>query len=177
MSFLSEIIIKNGITRPDLILNEMRNNIISVLKQDNTAVSKQKDGMDMALIAIDRDAMTLQFAGAHNPMILISDGELIEYKADKMPVGIYEINEPFKMHERALKKGDCVYLFSDGYQDQFGGPKNRKFLSKQMKECLLQFHNLPMSEQKELLDQKNIAWMAFPNEQGEPQQQIDDITV
>ena len=131
----------------------------------------------MSLIAIDFKEMTLQFAGAHNPMILISDGELIEYKADKMPVGIYEINEPFKMHERTIKMGDCVYLFSDGYQDQFGGPKNRKFLSKQLKECLLEYHSLSMIEQKELLDAKNIDWMSYVDDHGEKQHQIDDITV
>ena len=177
MSFLSEIIIKNGITRPDLILNEMRKNIITALKQDQTAVSKQKDGMDMALIAIDFQTMTLQFAGAHNPLILISNGELIEYKADKMPVGIYEINNPFTLHERPLQKGDCVYLFSDGYQDQFGGPHNRKFLSKRLKECLLAHHSLPMAEQKMVLEQKNNEWMSYPDDNGDPQRQIDDITV
>jgi tetratricopeptide (TPR) repeat protein len=168
-SFLREIVVKEYMTNPGIILKRLRKEIIHTLKQKGTA-GEQKDGMDMALIAINKDNLESLFAGANNPLYLLRNGELIEIKGDKMPISIHLRMEPFKNNNIKLEKGDCLYLFTDGFADQFGGPKNRKFMYKQFKDILLLNCNKPMSEQKEIIES------AFDNWRGEGEQ-IDDVTV
>jgi serine phosphatase RsbU (regulator of sigma subunit) len=140
-----------------------------VLKQKGTS-GEQKDGMDMTLVAINKENLELQFAGANNPLYLIRNGELTEIKGDKMPIAIHLRMDPFKNNNLQLEKGDSLYLFTDGFADQFGGPKNRKFMYKQFKEILLQNCHKPMSEQKEIIENAFLNWKG----NGE---QIDDVTV
>ncbi|HIO68580.1 MAG TPA: serine/threonine protein phosphatase, partial [Flavobacteriales bacterium] len=132
--------------------------------------SEQKDGMDAALFSWDKNG-TLQLAAAYNPVLLFQNGELQEIKADRQPVGVlFGEQKPFTHHELKLNKGDVLYLFSDGYADQFGGPKGKKFKFARFKDLLLSIQDKPMNEQKDILEQTLAEW------QGE-EGQVDDILV
>ena len=170
VSFLYEIVNKEGILQPAEILNTLRELVKVTLSQTGKA-NEQKDGMDISLGVLDLKNMQLEWAGAYNPLYLLRNGELIEYKADKMPVAIH-VNDrnPFTNNVIDLQKGDTFYMFSDGYSDQFGGSEGRKFMSKQFKQLLLDIQLKPMEEQKEILYQEHLRW------RGEFEQ-IDDIVV
>ena len=171
ISFLNEIVLKREIETASKILNELRQNIKFILSQTGV-VGEQRDGMDMALCIIDYEAMELQFAGANNPLCLVRAGEMIEYKADKMPVGIYVTGKEkdFTNHLIPLQNGDMLYLFSDGYHDQFGGEDNSKFKSKPFKQLLTKLSAMPVEQQKELLIETHERWKGNWN-------QLDDILV
>ncbi|MDR0836208.1 MAG: SpoIIE family protein phosphatase [Tannerella sp.] len=167
--FLGEIV-KNNDRPMNEILNMLRDQVIKSLKQ-NTAV---RDGMDMALCAIDWENARIEYAGANIPLYLLRDPkhdteELIEIPADRMPIGLYENNnEPFTCHTIPLMQGDALYMFSDGYCDQFGGPELKKFKKKNLKKLLLDIHLKNMSAQKKLLDTTIEKWKGdLP--------QVDDI--
>lgn len=131
-----------------------------------------KDGMDLALCILDSESKHLQYSGAYNPLYLYRNNELLETKADKMPIGIYmKERDSFTNHEIQLQKGDTFYIFSDGYVDQFGGENGGKFKSKQFKELLSTIQDKSMEEQKEILDETIEAW------RGEKFEQLDDICV
>ena len=171
IAFLNEIINK---TTHDAsaasILNNLREYVINSLRQDDTE-GKTKDGMDLALCIIDRSNDEVQFAGAYNPLIMIKDGQLEQVKADKMPVAFHiKMDSGFTNHTLKVNKGDCVYLFSDGFQDQFGGPQGKKFKIKQLKEFFEQNHHREMPEQKAMLETIFSDW------KGE-QEQIDDVLI
>jgi serine phosphatase RsbU (regulator of sigma subunit) len=169
VSLLNEIVKNKRITRPDLILNELRASIISSLKQLELK-SEVKDGMDMTALVIDYKNNQLQFAGANNPMVIIRDGELQLFKGDKMPVAIHDFMDPFNNTTVELKKGDAIYTFSDGYPDQFGGPSEKKFLIKNFKDLLLNIHQLSMFDQAEKLNEVFEEWR-------KEVEQVDDVTV
>jgi len=171
ISFLNEIVLKREIETASKILNELRLNIKFILSQTGV-IGEQRDGMDMALCIIDYDTMKLQYAGANNPLCLVRDGVMIEYKADKMPVGIYVSGKErdFTNHLIPLKNGDMLYIFSDGYHDQFGGKDNSKFKSKPFKQLLTTLSELPLARQKELLIETHDQWKGNGN-------QLDDILV
>ncbi len=158
-----------GLIKPSLILNNVNKNISRMLHQSEES-SSVKDGMDIALISIDKKSNILEYAGAYNPMWIINNGSVKEIIADKHPVGAFvgEELKQFTNHEIQLNKGDIVYIFTDGYADQFGGPKGKKFKYKQLQELLLSMNHLPMKEQKELLDKKIEDWKGSL-------EQIDDI--
>ena len=170
MSFLYEIVNKEGILEPAEILNRLRELVKLTLSQTGKK-DEQKDGMDISLSTIDVENMKLEWAGAYNPLILIRNNEVIEYKADKMPVAIHITDHvPFTNHQIDLQDNDTFYMFSDGFPDQFGGENGRKYMSKRFKQLLLEIHDKPMIEQRELLHQEHLAW------RGEVEQ-IDDIVV
>ncbi|MGE4287289.1 MAG: tetratricopeptide repeat protein [Salinivirgaceae bacterium] len=170
ISFLNEIIQRETELSCSNILNKLRENVIASLRQTGK-VGEAKDGMDLTIIIIDKNTQSLQYSGAYNPLLLIRQGELIQYKADKMPIGISDKSEnPFSNQEIQLAKNDTLYLFSDGYVDQFGGPDNSKFKSKPFKELLLSIQSEPMQKQHQILDQTLESWKGT----GE---QIDDILV
>jgi serine phosphatase RsbU (regulator of sigma subunit) len=171
MTFLNQVVNEMGETDPGKILDFLRESVIHALKQTG-AEGENKDGMDMALFSFKKGDNKIKYAGANNPLVLIRDGEIIEYKADKMPIAIYEKMDPFTTHEVEIQKGDCIYGFSDGYPDQFGGPKGKKFMSKKFKRMLSDIAPKPMKEQEEILNQRILDWM----EEGGTEQ-IDDITV
>jgi len=183
-SFLREIVQKEYITHTGVILRKLRKEIIKALKQTGES-GTQKDGMDMAIISIDHETNIVQFSGANNPLYIINPnrkewpqeaipfGEGLggaEVKPNKMPIAIYEKMDAFATHEIQLEKGDQLYMFSDGYADQFGGPKGKKFKYKPFKRLLLENADKPMQEQKEILNQ------AFENWKGSLEQ-IDDVVV
>jgi len=176
VSFLNKIIKENGFDKADQILNELRKDIIDALKSTGKE-GEQKDGMDIALCVIDMDAGQMEFAGANNPLYMMRGDELLETKADKMPVAYYPRTDDFSSHIIKLNKGDVLYMFSDGYPDQFGGPKGKKFMYKQFKELLLEIHKKPMTDQKQILDDTIQQWMAEPGPAGTGAEQIDDILI
>jgi hypothetical protein len=177
ISQLNEIVKKEYITHTGVILNKLRKNIIATLGQ-NTGENKQKDGMDIAIVSIDTQEMKLQYSAAYNSLLFIRNGEISELDADKMPVGVHERMDKFTATEIDIQSGDQFYLFSDGFPDQFGGPKGKKFMYKKFKELVLANSNLSMEEQKQVLDKAITDWMAYINPQNnQPYEQTDDITV
>ncbi|OFX24687.1 MAG: hypothetical protein A2041_14985 [Bacteroidetes bacterium GWA2_31_9b] len=152
------------------ILNQLRTYIIESLHQ--TGISDEaKDGIDIALCIIDFEKKHLQFAGAHNPLYIISNNNLNIIKGDSMPASIHKnAQESFTNHEINLNDGDIIYIFSDGYHDQIGGPKNRKFMSRSFQELLLKIYHKPMDIQQQILDKTIEDWKGTNI-------QIDDILV
>jgi serine phosphatase RsbU (regulator of sigma subunit)/Tfp pilus assembly protein PilF len=170
ISFMNEIVNKSDMTQPNEILNKLRDNVVNSLHQTGEEGEAQ-DGMDLALCVINNDKSKLQYSGAYNPLFLIRDDELIEYKPDKMPIGIYkEKQDSFTNHEIDIREEDALYMFSDGYVDQFGGPGAKKFMAKRFKELLLSIYKKPMTEQKNILDTTLEEWKGGID-------QIDDILV
>ncbi len=170
ISFLNEIVNVRNETKPNLILNHLRDSIKSTLSQTGKE-GESKDGMDIALCTIDLEAMKIEFAGAYNPLYLIRNGELTEIKADKMPVGIHMVEkESFTHNELNFVKNDCIYLFSDGYVSQFGGDGGRTYKSVPFKKLLAIIADKPMEKQYEILDQEFEDWRGFNH-------QVDDILV
>jgi serine phosphatase RsbU (regulator of sigma subunit) len=157
------------VNRPSEALDFINAGISNTLRQEYSK-SKIRDGMDMAFIAVDYAKMLVHYAGAKNPMYLIRKGELHEYKGDKHPVGAFVGEEMLKFtnHSIPIEKGDCVYLFTDGYPDQFGGPKGKKFMYKNFRELILTNSHLPMNEQLAILDSTFEEWKGNL-------EQIDDV--
>ncbi len=169
ISYFNENIIERSIRLPHEILNAQRNEIIKALNPPgSTEVSK--DGMDCILCVYDFDKMLLHFASANTPLWLVRNEELIEYKADKMPVGKHSDEmHPFTLQTIELLKGDIIYTSTDGFADQFG-TNSKKLMKKNFKEELLKIHHQPMIEQKKYLNQ------FFENWKGNLEQ-VDDVCV
>jgi serine phosphatase RsbU (regulator of sigma subunit) len=169
-AFLDEIVNTKELKDAAMILNQLRDEIINTLKQKGTT-GETRDGMDISLIILDQNAGKLDYAGANNPLYIVRDGKMLKCQADRMPIGIHFISfSPFTNQVIEIKKGDYLYLFSDGYADQFGGPKGRKFMYKPFQELLLRNHNKPLELQKEILDNTFEKWK---NER----EQVDDVLV
>ncbi len=152
-----------------LILNALRDMVIKSLHQTGK-VEEAKDGMDLAITILNHGKMELQYAGAFNPLYLIRDDELIEYRADRMPIGIFDVvNQDFTRVDIPIEKDDLLYTFSDGYSSQFGGKKGKKFKSSRLKKLILSVKDKKMTEQKEMFDTTIENWM------GVKYDQIDDI--
>ena len=169
ISLLSEIVNKERIIDVGPILNQLRKAVIESLNQagDN---EDQKDGLDISLINIDTGTWKCRYAGANSPLYLFRKKELVEFKPDQMPVSIYPLMDPFTTHEIQLEKGDQLYLFSDGYADQFGGKDRRKFKYKAFKQLLTDHSHHPMALQHQILTETIVNW------QGN-NEQIDDMVV
>lgn len=168
---LDTIVKTNGITRPDLILSAMHQGVMEALNQKQT---DNKDGMDIALIVLDPEAQKLHFAGANRPLLLVRGGQLEEYKGTRRGIGGYldasRQQKDFESHTVSLDQPAHFYIFSDGYQDQFGGEHDRKFMIKRLKKLLLEIHEQPPAEQQRILDHTIEEWM-------KDTEQIDDILV
>jgi hypothetical protein len=177
-----------GITEPGKILDKTREIIIQEFEKSEENVA---DGMDISLCAIDFNKMTLQWAGANNPLWIVRNVELemlndetkkeystsntqnlklIEIKPDKQPIGKYFKQSPFTTHTIELQKGDVIYVFTDGYQDQFGGEKNKKLMVVNFKKLLLSIQDKSMEEQKIALENYFYEWKGT-------YEQIDDVCV
>jgi len=170
VSFLDEIVSKESIFAPNCILDKLREHIKRTLSQTGKK-DEQKDGMDIALCVIDTDARKVDYSGAYNPLYLVRDGELQEFKANKMPIGIHITdNEPFTCTSVDYLSGDTFFIFSDGYADQFGGNDGKKFMSKPFKRLLTEVATLPAEEQRQRIFDAHKEW------KGE-HDQVDDILV
>ena len=169
VTLLNEIINGKHILMPDQIIENLRQGIIKSLKQVAEEDSI-KDGMDIAVCVVDFDKNILWYAGANSPLYHVRGGELTHYRADKMPVAIHYKMEPFTLHKIDLQKGDAFYIFSDGFADQFGGPKQKKFMSMQLRETLVAMAGMPMLKQGERLNEIFEEWRG-------DSPQIDDVTL
>ena len=154
-----------GLKDPGEILDKTREIVIAEFEKSEDEV---KDGMDIAICSLERDM--LKYAGANNPLWLVKDGEILETKANKQPIGKFDQLLPYSTHTFQLEKSDTIYIFSDGYVDQFGGDKGKKFKAKPFKELLLSMQHLNMAKQKERLQR------TFNNWKGDIEQ-VDDICV
>jgi serine phosphatase RsbU (regulator of sigma subunit) len=170
-SLLNEIVDKGSFTDAGDILNQLRESVKNALHQNQEYGESTSDGMDCALCIIDFDKRKMQFAGANNPLYIFRNQQLIEYAGDRMPIGIHLlVEEQFKNHTIDLEPDDMLYIFSDGYYDQFGGDKGRKMYSRNFKQNLFEIHTYPVQEQGSLLETIFDTWKGN-------QRQIDDVLV
>ena len=187
ISFLNDIVGRSRFDQPGEILDRLRKKVKDTLAQEGKE-EEQKDGMDMALAIFNRENNQLEFAGAFNPLYLArnrdmedpgldevqfletNDHRLYDIKGDRQPIGIYSRESEFHTKKIQLQKGDAVYMFSDGFADQIGGPRGKKYMSKKFKKALLCLQHLSMEEQKAELDQTLETWRG-------DLEQVDDILV
>ncbi len=172
LTFLEEIIAGKGIENTAEVLDLLRAKIINALNQNGNPGESQ-DGMDLTLCRLDKNTNILTYSAANNGLYVIrneADGNatLIKLAADRQPCGYYHDNKPFQMRVMPLQEGDCVYTSTDGYADQFGGPKGKKFRNKQLELLLLEHHNKPFNEQREIYLNEIRVW------QGDLEQ-VDDV--
>ncbi len=170
-ALLNEIINEKEIYEPADILDLLKFKIIMALRQSEN-VNEAKDGMDIALCRIDRRTNDLTFAGANNSVYLLRKDKLIELKGDKQPIGISHFNstQQFIQQNVSLQKGDLLYMFTDGYPDQFGGETGKKYKYRKLEELLLSIHRKEMKEQLEMLEKEHKDWKGDLD-------QVDDICV
>jgi ligand-binding sensor domain-containing protein/serine phosphatase RsbU (regulator of sigma subunit) len=168
IALLNEIVGGNKITKPDQILTLLDKGILKAFENSESATN---DGMDIGLITIEESTNTIEFAGAYRPLIMIRNGNLTEYKATKMSIGFKDVvDKKFENNIIKYEKGDNVYMFSDGYPDQFGGPRNKKFKSRKMKDMLVKYSSEAMDYQRNVVDQAYLDWKG-------DDEQVDDILV
>lgn len=167
---LNEIVNKNDKLKANRVLNKLREKIMKSLHQTGKG-GESKDGMDIAFCILNRKTRVLQYAGANNPLYYIRQNTLNEIKPDKMPIGISGVEEKsFRNHVMKMIKGDMLYIFTDGYPDQFGGPKEKKFKYKPFRNLLLEIHDKNMEKQKEILSSTFFNWK-------KDYEQVDDILI
>ena len=168
-NILKDIINNTSLNKPAEIMNALRDGVIKALHAENN--KDTKDGMDMTLCCINYETLELQYSAAFNPLYLVRNNELKQYEANKFPIGKFiGEKQPFTNHTLQLQKGDQLYLFSDGYADQFGGPKGKKFMVGNFRKILLSISNQPINEQKNILHNTFINWQ-------NTQEQVDDVLV
>ncbi|MFO0355622.1 MAG: PP2C family protein-serine/threonine phosphatase [Sphingobacteriaceae bacterium] len=174
LSFLEEIVSQNVAQNPADVLNIIRDKIINTLKQTGSA-EESKDGMDVVLCCIDKKNRKLTYAAANNSFYIVRKDEngqkfLTELKGDKQPCGFYPDPFPFTLNQFELQENDCIYTLTDGYPDQFGGPKGKKFRYKALEELCMENSDLPFADQKEILNTSIEKWKGKLD-------QVDDILV
>lgn len=165
ISFLNEAVNEKNIEEPNEILNFVRSRLITNVNKDG-----QKDGFDGTLICVDYKRNYLTYSAAYNPLILVRDNKLIELNYDRMPVGISDINEGFKLNEIQIKQNDNFYLYTDGFPDQFGGESGKKYKYKRLNDLILKIHNKSMNEQNYILNNELNQWKGNL-------EQIDDVCI
>ncbi|MGM0464779.1 MAG: PP2C family protein-serine/threonine phosphatase, partial [Bacteroidota bacterium] len=166
---LTKIVSEYGLTRPAAILDQLNVEVSRSLIQRGDEVIN--DGMDLSLIAYNKKERSLEYAGAYNPLVIVRDGKLITVKADRFPIGmVSEREKKFNNVELDIRSGDNLYLFSDGFADQFGGPAGKKFKAVNLKKEFLRVSPLPLQEQKKELLKTLDEWMGDMT-------QIDDILI
>lgn len=166
---LNAIVLEDKITKPRRILDKLDRTIRKYLKQEEGG--RSNEGMDMSLLVIDEENKRVEFAGAKNPLYFVRDGEITVIKGSKFPIGGGQIkNKKYDSHRIPYQEGDAFYIFSDGFQDQFGGPKNSKYLSKRFRQLLLEISSQPMADQKAYLEKELSEWKG-------DKPQTDDILI
>lgn len=173
LSFLEDIISAQGIHKPGAVLDLLRERIMATLNQSGKE-GESKDGMDVTVCCLDTAKNELIFASANNNVYIVrkteSGSELLEFKADRQPCGYSPVSKPFTTHTIALQPGDCIYTFTDGYADQFGGSKGKKFRYNQLTGILTENARLPFAQQKEILSTTFAEWRGTL-------EQVDDVLV
>lgn len=171
-NLLSQAVNEYAITQPAAILNSINKGLTKVLQQKGDSDSFVTDGMDIALCAYNPTKMVIEYSGAYNPLWIVRNNELLEFAPDKFPVGAFVDSQVrmFNSHEIHVQKGDMIYIFSDGFADQFGGPNGKKFKYKPLQMLLLANHKKPGIEQKLALNKAFESWAGNL-------EQIDDVLV
>lgn len=170
LNFLNEIVNYEKINQPDKVLNNLRDKIINALRQ-TSKVGDNKDGMDIAFITYEPEGRILRYAGANNIAFIKRGEELIELEPDKMPISIFrDIQLPFKLRQIETQPGDMLYMFSDGYTDQFGGKKGKKFKTNNFKKLLSKLPKGDVENQEKLIIDRFYQWKGDMD-------QIDDVLV
>lgn len=170
-NLLNQIILEKKITDPSQILMQLNESVKTALKQQGKEKETQ-DGMDVALCVIDEKTDSLYYAGAFRPLILIKGQSLEKIEGDKYPIGgaHFDLHRTYTTHQRKLAKGNTFYIFSDGFADQFGGPKSKKFMLKQLQTTLINMQDLSMAQQHYRLSEIFDSWT------GELEQ-VDDVLI
>ena len=169
-NLLSHIVLEGEIKKPSDALTELDRRIKKALKQEDEQ-TESRDGMDIALCSINKEKHILHYAGANRPLLIIRDRKLIEYTPTKLPIGGRHTEDKFfQNHTIELCKGDCIYMFTDGYCDQFGGPNGKKFMKKKFYELLLNVSSENMQKQKNIIDEAINNWKGL-------MEQTDDMLV
>jgi tetratricopeptide (TPR) repeat protein/serine phosphatase RsbU (regulator of sigma subunit) len=169
IALLNEIVNKSYSKKPGEILDQLSIKIKHSLHQSGD-IEEIREGMDIVLLKIDRKSNRIEFAGANNPVYIVRNGEIIEERGDRNPIGYYSKGTLFITKTLETKKGDSLYMFSDGYIDQLGGDNLKKFLPKRFREILKEINDMPMNERKEMLMSKFNEWRG-------DYQQVDDIMI
>lgn len=169
VELLNKIIIDQKITKPSEVLSVMSKGIERTFNREKESDKIMKDGMDMGLCVIDIQKKTLDYSGAFFPLYIIRENKLIEIKGDRLSVGV-DVGNAFTNNTIPLEDGDVIYMFSDGYTDQFGGPNNKKFMFRRFRHLLLTIHNFPMEEQKAILKESIDSWKRT-------NEQVDDLMI
>jgi len=166
---LTSIVIEVKVEKPHAILDRLDQQVRTYLKQEEG--SQSRDGMDIGLVVIDDIREVIEFSGAKNPIYHFRNGELNVIKGSKYPIGGAQIkNKRFDLHTIEYQSGDVFYLCSDGFQDQFGGERDRKYGVKRFRELLYEIHHLPMKEQEQRLQTEFEQWKGV-------RRQTDDVLV
>ncbi len=167
---LNQVIIENDRNDPGEILTEVNRSIITSFRKKGAEFAPS-DGMDCSLCVVNKKTKEINFAGAYNQLVIVNDGELKEIKADRTPIGgRTKIGYKFKSNNVKTHPNDTFYIFSDGYADQFGGPKGKKFMIKSLKQLFIEIHEQPMKTQYKHLDKTLLSWVG-------DREQIDDILI
>lgn len=167
---LEKIINVDKIERPDKVLEIMNKSLEKTFNREKNVGITIHDGMDIGICVVDRRKRKIQFAGAFFPLYIIRDNRLIEFKGDKHILGETAEDVSFTNNEIALMEDDMLYLFSDGYVDQFGGSSNKKFMYRRFRYLLMTIYRFPVEDQKSILEENIKTWMGDTS-------QVDDILV
>ncbi len=167
---LNRIVIENGETTPSIILDEL-NRLSSEALNKSTEGNEVRDGMDVAICTLNKETNELEYAGANNPLYIVRGEEVLQTKADKFAIASFPPYEyRYTNHKFTLEKGDSIYIFSDGYADQFGGERGKKFMYKKFRNLLVEIKDLPAQQQRKILNQKFEEWRGI-------YEQVDDVLV
>lgn len=174
VKLLNKFITEYHFSNPAAILNQLNKEFIFSNKYWENTNCHIKDGMDIALCVIDKASMTMEYAGAYNPVYIIRTNRIEKLPVDKIPIHLFsnDTGQEFRNHHIQLEKNDVIYLFSDGYADQFGGPRGKKFNYSNFQELILSIHHLPMSKQSEILNHRIEEWRGISGDE-----QTDDILI
>lgn len=169
ITLFNETVLKERILQPDKILNRLTERIMQSLGQTGNQ-SIIKDGMEGSVVCLDTETEELQYAGSFNSLILVRNGELIEIRADRLSIGYDERGERFSLKKIKIRKNDHIYLFTDGYFDQFGGQNDKRYMIRRFRELLLQINSEPLAVQRDILFETIMEWKGNT-------EQTDDILV
>ncbi len=170
LEIIEKAIIEDNIEKPSAILSVMNRALEKTFSREKNLGTIIRDGMDIGLCVIDRKKKKLEYSGAFFPLYLIRENTLTEIKGDKIIIGMNPEGIEYTSHEMDLLENDILYIFSDGYADQFGGNENKKFMYRRFRYLLTRIHGFPINDQKSILDENIKTWMSG-------NQQVDDMMV
>lgn len=169
ISYLNELIVGRNLKDTNVIIDQLRQEIITALNDKDDTTYQMKDGMDAVLCKFNLSKLTLEYTAANNKIVVVRNNTVIDLRGDSMPIGRSpKDHEHFTKHEFSLQKNDIVYMFTDGYPDQFGGPKGKKLKERPLKELLAKYSSLPLREQEKDLTLYFTEWKGNL-------EQIDDV--